>query len=173
MTENMMSQFETEPQSDDRYVFGVDWGQAEAATAVSVVNTSRGTLVAIYQFKAMGWAVVRRQLRELYNHWQPKSIWAEASGIGSANIEALQQEGLPMVGVIMTAHNKRELLDSLKAAVAKGYLHLIDNSGLEEALNAVQWKELPSGTVVPELSALQREVLMATSLAWQAGDTAG
>ena len=164
----------SEPQPDERYVFGVDWGRDNDFTCIVVLAARAGRVVALDRFNDIGWAVQRGRLAALAATWQPDAIWAEANSIGGPNIEALQAEGLPVMPFTTTASNKGPLIDALALALERGTLALLDDSVLLAELSAYSLERLPSGRYrYGAPPGLHDDTVIALALAWHGALNAG
>jgi len=88
------------------FVFGIDFARDNDFTVICVIDRATRQQVAIDRFNQIGWSVQRGRIKAMYDAWKPRTIWAEANSIGSVNIEALQQEGLPVRSFQTTAQSK-------------------------------------------------------------------
>ena len=118
------------PAAGHVYVAGVDWGRMRDYTVIAVIDASTRRMVALDRFNTIGWSLQRGRLVALAEFWQPRLIWAEANSIGAPNIEALQEEGLPMRSFLTTAKSKSPLIESLALAIERGNLGLLDDPTL-------------------------------------------
>lgn len=143
-----------EPERGRKYVIGVDWGRSNDYTAVAVFDVERKQLVALDRFRQISWSQQRDRLRAMYNKWRTieeeedeyqTAILAEANSIGSVNIEALQQIGLPVRPFNTTAQSKGPLIEALALAMEREDVILLDDPVLRGELNAYTLERLPSG----------------------------
>lgn len=107
----------------ESYYMGLDWGIANERTHVSIFNSS-GKEVHRETFAGQGWAEQHGRITQLYNLYRPRIILAESNSIGVVNIEAFQQEGLPVRGFAVTKITKQALLDELKRCIVSGETQL-------------------------------------------------
>jgi phage terminase large subunit-like protein len=133
------------PEPGERYIFGVDWGRDRDFTAIAVLAAESRQLVALERFNEIGWALQRGRLATLAHTWQPDAIWAEANSLGSPNIEALQDDGLPVIPFHTTATSKGPLIESLALALERGELTILPDPVLVGELQAYTLARLPSG----------------------------
>lgn len=128
-----------------RFVFGVDWGRSEDWTVISVLDRETRQQVDADRFNQVSWALQRGRLKALYEKWKPSVIWAESNSIGGVNIEALQDDGLPVRAFQTTAASKAPLIDALALAIERGDVGLLDDPVQKAELQAYQMLRLPSG----------------------------
>lgn len=132
-------------------VIGVDWGQADDATAVSVMDDA-GCEVALVVMRRMPWADMRRRIILLAEQYNVVRVYAEKNSIGSVNIEALRAESaealgreLDVVAFEMTQTRKGVLVGRLSEALSKGAVRLIDDPVATAELRAYQTVQSRNG----------------------------
>lgn len=155
-------------QHGHEYVFGVDWAQKNDYTVISVMDKMTRQQVDMDRFNGISWSLQRGRLRALYDKWKPIEIHAEENSIGSPNIEALQNEGLPVTPFLTTAQSKPPLIESLALAIERGEIGLLDDGVLSGELAAYERKVSPT-TGRSQYSApegMHDDTVIATALAW-------
>lgn len=149
-----------------RFVFGLDFAREEDFTVISVMDLNTHEQVHLERFNQIGWAVQRGRIAALYDRWKPERIIAETNSIGSVNIEALYQEGLPIRGFTTTAQSKGPLIDTLTLMIEKQRIKLLDDPVQKGELQAYTMKRLPSGVYRYEApSGTHDDTVMALALA--------
>ena len=162
------------PDPNERYILGVDWGRSNDFTCIAVLAVNARKIVALDRFNEIGWALQRGRLAALYDTWRPEAIWAEANSIGGPNIEALQAEGLPVIGFQTTASSKNPLIESLALAIERRELALLRDPVLIGELQAYAMERLPSGRFTYNApSGEHDDSVIATALAWHGATHAG
>ena len=162
------------PEASHLYVAGVDWGRHHDYTVIAVIDATARRMVALDRFNNIGWRLQRGRLQALATHWRPQLIWAEANSIGAPNIEALQDEGLPMRSFLTTSKSKSPLIESLALAIERGYLGLLDDPVLLGELAGFSLERLPGGGYrygAPPGS--HDDTVIATALAWHGVEHCG
>ncbi len=158
---------EAGPRPGARYTVGIDWGRVDDYTVFAVFEAGRRRMVALDRFRQVGWAQQRDRLRALVERWRPDIVWAEANSIGSVNIEALQQSGLPVRPFNTTARSKGPLIEALALAVERGEVTLLDDPVLRGELAAYTLERLPSGLYrYGAPSGGHDDTVIATALGW-------
>ena len=155
------------PHPDHEYVAGVDWGRNYDYTVIAIIDATERRLVALDRFNQIGWSLQRGRLQLMVQRWRPRIIWAEANSFGAPNIEALQQEGLPMRSFVTTSKSKSPLIESLALAIERGYLGLLDDAVLLSELSNYSLVQLPGGGYrygAPK--GMHDDTVIATALAW-------
>lgn len=108
-------------------VMAGDWGQANDFTTLGVMCDTCKREVETDRFNQISWAIQRARVTALFERWQPHVILLESNSIGGPNIEALQNEGLPVVGFETTAQSKPQLVQSLVLALEKKEFQFIND----------------------------------------------
>lgn len=158
---------DAQPQAGTRYVAGVDWGRANDATVIAILDADRGALVALDRFTQINWSLQRGRLQVLCDRWQPTVIWAESNSIGAVNIEALQAEGLPVRPFATTAKSKPPLIEDLALALERREIALLPDETLLNELAAYTLHRLPGGAYRYSAPAGQHDdTVIALALAW-------
>lgn len=162
------------PQPNQRTVMGVDWGRDNDYTAIAVMDADSHQMVALDRFNQIGWSLQRGRLRALYDRWRPEVVWAESNSIGSVNIEALQQEGLPVRAFTTTARSKGPLIEGLALAIERGEIGLLPEPALINELSAYAIERLPGGGYRYSAPAgLHDDTVIALALAWHGAQYSG
>lgn len=162
------------------YVMGVDWAREYDFTVISVFDALTQTQVDLDRFNQIGWDLQRGRLRRMVNKWRPAIIWAESNAVGSPNVEALQQEGMPVRGFDTNVASKGPLIDGLALAIESEQIRLLDENlcdgHLADAVRAqnIELKSylverMPSGRYKYGVPRGQHDdTVIATALAWHA-----
>lgn len=149
------------------FAFGIDFARENDFTVICVIDRHTGQQVAIDRFNHIGWSVQRGRIKAMYERWKPRVIWAEANSIGSVNIEALQQEGLPVRSFQTTSQSKPPLIDALSLAMEQGKITLMNDPVQKGELQAFAITRLPSGAYRYEAaSGSHDDTVIALALAW-------
>lgn len=131
--------------AETRFVAGVDWGRSDDFTVISILNADTGHEVALARFREVGWAIQRERIASLATDWRVAHIIGEANSIGEPNIQALQADGLPIVGFTMTAKSKSPLIENLALALEREHIRLIADPVATSELIAYQAERLTNG----------------------------
>jgi len=158
--------------ADDRelIVMGLDWGQAADFTVIVAINARTRRMVDMDRFNQVDWALQRARVKAMAEKWRPAVIMAEANSIGGPNIEALQREGLPVVGFDTTSASKPPLIESLALAFERDELKIFDDPVLIGELEAYE-RTVSEVTGRPRYNApagMHDDTVMALALAWHA-----
>jgi hypothetical protein len=137
--------------------------------------TRDGRQIYLERFNQIGWAVQRGRLAALYEQFKPRAILAEENSIGSVNIEALQAEGLPVRGYMMTSKSKAPLIDGLALAMEREEVVLLNDPVLKHELTAYEMKRTSTGWSYSAPSGSHDDTVIATALSlwaskWYGGE---
>lgn len=124
-----------------RKVIGGDWAQKNDFTVFSVVCADCKQELELERFNQISWNLQRQRLRTLIEKWGVEEALLESNSIGAPNLEALQDEGLPVRGFETTGVTKSPLIQSLVLAFER---------------TEHQWLDIPVAT--SELSAFESKV---------------
>jgi hypothetical protein len=165
---------EPDPKAKPRAtVMGVDWGKSEDFTVLTVLDMDTKEVVGWDRFQQIDWHVQRARLRALADKWKCRVILAEKNSIGDPNIEALQREGLTVVGFTTTNATKAAAIEALVLAIETKAISYPQIPELLNELEAYEMDRLPSG--LPRYGAppgQHDDCVMSLALAVQAITTA-
>jgi len=114
---------------------GVDWGQQNDFTVISVVCATCRQEIELDRFNKIEWAFQRARLKTIIERHGCMAVMVETNSIGGPNLEALQREGLPVRGFETTGTSKPPLIQSLALALERVELQwLPDPVGRTELL---------------------------------------
>ena len=160
---------DAQPRPQGQYVAGVDWGLSRSYTAIVVLDEERHAVVAWDRFRRMSWTRQQARLQAMHARWGLRLIRAESNSMGSPNIEALQQAGLPLVSFQTTAPSKRALIDALALAIERKQIALLPDETMLNELASYRAQLLPGGGVrYGAPPGLHDDLVMALALAWHA-----
>ena len=134
-----------EDHAGHRIVSGLDWAQKHDFTAHSIGCADCKVELELDRFNKIDWAFQRARIKGKIEHWGVTTVRAEENSIGSPNIEALQNEGLPILAFTTTAATKGPLIQSLALAFER---------------REVRWLNIPVATA--ELVAYESKVSAVT-----------
>lgn len=151
-----------------RFVMGVDWGQANDFTVLVVMDSETRKVVDLDRFNQIGWSMQRGRLKALADRWNVTAIIAESNSMGGPNVEALQDEGLPVTAFETTGVSKPPLIESLALAFERQEIAILDDPVLVGELEAYERDVSPvtgrSRYSAPE--GMHDDCVMALALAW-------
>lgn len=152
-----------------RLFAGVDWGQQNDFTAISVICATCKQEVELDRFNKIEWAFQRARLKTILDRWRVQAVVAETNSIGQPNLEALVREGLPVRGFETTASSKPPLIQSLALALERVESHwLPDPVGRVELLSYEAKRNATTGRVSYSApSGGHDDTVMARALAWE------
>lgn len=150
------------------FVAGLDWAQQYDFTVMIVMDKATRKQVDVMRMNQLDWALQRERIKAMQDKWRCKKIITELNAIGSPNFEALQRDGLPVVGFTTTAQSKPPLIESLVLAFERGEINIFNDPLLIGELEAYERKVNPttnrSSYSAPE--GMHDDMVMALALAW-------
>jgi hypothetical protein len=130
---------------EGNFVIGVDLGRSNDFTAISVMDSDTLTQVDADRFTDTRWSLQRGRIAAMAAKWRPYKILVEKNSFGSPNIEALQDEGLPVYPFDTTAQSKPALIEDLSLAIERGNITLLNDPVQIAELQAYELERLASG----------------------------
>lgn len=116
-----------EPVEGDIYVAGIDWGQANDYTVISIISCSERKQVYLDRFNGVSWAIQRARIKNAVEKYKPQIVLAEQNSIGSVLLENLREEGVDITGFITSNSSKNRIIQQLALAMEKKELELIND----------------------------------------------
>lgn len=153
-----------------RIVAGVDWGQKNDFTCISILCENCKRELDLDRFNKIEWAFQRGRLKNLIQKWGVSMSIVELNSIGSPNFEALASEGLSVQGFETTAASKSPLIQSLALALERVEAQwLSDPVGRTELLAYESKRNAVTGRVSYSAPDGQHDdTVIARALAWHA-----
>lgn len=169
--DNLMAPTKVTPEEHrgHRIVAGIDWGQRNDFTAISVVCATCKQELVLDRFNKIEWAFQRQRVVTLWHTWNISHFLIERNSIGGPNIEALQLEGLPVYGFDTSSTSKPPLIQALALALEKQEAQWLPDEVGKRELLAYTSKVLPSGRIsysAPQ--GMHDDTVIARALAWKA-----
>lgn len=161
------------PQEGNLYVAGLDFGQSNDYTVLSIIDATVGEQVYLLRINRMPWAEMRRQVIDACLAWNVQLLVPEANSMGTTNIEALTTEmyaagcATNILAFHTTLTSKTTLLATLRQALEERDLTLTPDPVQRREMSAFTSRQTATG--VWQLSAPEGEhddTVIATGLAW-------
>lgn len=121
-------------------VMGGDWGQINDFTTLGVMCVTCKREVDIDRFNQTSWAIQRGRIKAMIEEWNVANALLEHNSIGGPNIEALQNDGLPVSSFETTAQSKPQLIQSLALAFERNEFQFINDAVTVGELEAYEEK---------------------------------
>jgi hypothetical protein len=122
-------------------VAGVDWGQVNDFTAISIACETCKREVELDRFNQIDWEFQRARLLAAMDKWNVSFTLAEENSIGSPNLEALQKITTRKVaGFQTTAQSKPPLIQSLALCLEQEEMQWLDIPVATRELEAYEAK---------------------------------
>ena len=127
------------------YSIGVDWGQSNDYTVLTVIDVVAKKVIEIDRFNGISWEVQRGRLIALIDKYKPIATVAEKNSIGSPNIEALQRLGHNITPFITTQASKSTIIESLIFAFESKIIKIPNNDILINELKNYEMYKSKNG----------------------------
>lgn len=131
---------------DHRLVAGLDWGQKDDFTVLSVGCSTCCREVMLRRMKEIDYPTQRDWLKiHLADIGMPVALLAEENSIGLPNIQQLRRDGIEVAGFTMSNSSKAGLVQGLRLAFHQGSWKWIEDKDGWLELEAYQQSRTPSG----------------------------
>ena len=114
-------------QEGHKYSAGLDFGQANDFTAISVKDVTTNVEVELSRWNKLPWAEIRKQVKLVYNKWKLNNLLAERNSIGEVNIEQMQNDGMTIQPFETTNQSKAEIMSDFNESIHAGGYKLLDD----------------------------------------------
>lgn len=149
------------------YIIGLDWAREYDYTAMVVIDANAKRMVDMDQYNQISWHLQRERVKSMVKKWNPVLIVGEENSIGAPNMEALQRDGLPILGFNTTSNSKGPLIEQLSLALERQDLAIQPEPLLLNELQAYEMERLPSGRYrYSAPSGMHDDLVIALALAW-------
>lgn len=169
---------------DFKYYAGLDFGQANDYTVLSIICKNTKQQVALLRLNKLPWSDMRAQVVNLCKKFNVKMLWAEQNSMGSTNIEELKKEfyskgqNTRIRPFLTTNLSKHGIMTELHEGLHEDGLRLLDihneQWSQKREFQAFVSKQTPTG--IWQLAAAEGEhddCVIATALSWQASLKSG
>ncbi len=118
----------TNPEEHTKHsiVAGIDWGQQNDFTVISIGCKTCRVEVELDRFNQIGWSFQRDRIETALRKWNAQDCLVEMNSIGSPNFEALQAAGLYVRPFHTTAQSKPPLIQSLALCLEREEFQFLD-----------------------------------------------
>lgn len=135
---------------NDVIVGGLDWGQANDSTSLSIINATTKHELFVGYWRHMDWKPMRAEVLKACSQWGVSRLFAEQNS-ASSNIEELNNEAteaalnLWIQPFTMTNALKNDMVTQFKTALQDDGLKLLDNPYANAEMQQWQTKQTNSG----------------------------
>jgi len=136
---------EASPEPTAPYVLGVDLARYEDYTVVWVGRADTHTGVHCERFRRLPWRQQVQRIAELSRRYGGAPAFVDATGVGDVVCEALQESGLAVQPVVLSAQRKRHLIDHLALGIEQERLTFVPHDETLRELALYEHTRLPSG----------------------------
>lgn len=134
-----------------QYVGGLDFGQTNDFTALSIQDVMTGNEVALLRVNQMSWGDMRNLVVQYCQQWHVNTLWAEKNSMGTTNTEELRKE-LAKEGVqtavrefLTTNESKSSAMSAMHEALHGRSMRLLPDAIARREMTAFAAYQLPSG----------------------------
>jgi hypothetical protein len=166
---------QTEPIEGHRYMGGVDWGQEDDYTTLSIIDATDDVEVFVAHWNKMPWDEMQNQIVSACGCWNVETIQPEKNSMGSVNIENLHGKfigmGLDVTirRITMTNRLKQKLVSNLRNGIDNDGLKLLNVDFATSEMRTFISKQLESGLYKFEhAEGAHDDTVIARMLAWDA-----
>ncbi len=138
------------PLLSHKYVAGLDWGQANDSTALSIIDSTSKREVFVGYWRHMDWRAMRTEVLNACAKWRVDTLQVELNS-ASSNVEELQYEAderrmdINIQAFTMTNALKNDMVTQFKTGLQDDGLLLLDNPYANAELQQWQTKQTNSG----------------------------
>lgn len=158
--------FGAEYQPGHRYVAGLDFGQANDFTVLSIIDQTTLHQVALLRINKLPWDEMRRQIIELSRKWHVAALWAEENSLQTSNTEPLRDAGLPIIPFLTLPSTKPGLITGYHAALNEYGVKLLDDPAQRREHQAFVARQTSTGYWKYEAQAPEHDdTVMANAIA--------
>jgi len=142
---------QAQPQEGHRYVAGVDWGQTDDYTAISIIDTTDNVEVFVDHFNRMDWDLMQWRIVNECMYWNVETVQPEMNSIGSVNVrymrEKFETEGYDINVRPVTTDNRKKArwVSNFYQAIHSEGLRLLDKPYATAELRAFVQKQTEYG----------------------------
>lgn len=125
------------------YVAGIDWGQMEDSTVLSIGDVNTRQQVALFKINRLPYPEIRARIIALLNHWNVQQVVAELNS-ASGNVDSLRTEayaagwGGSVIGYNTTNPGKAVDMNLLREALQGGDLFLLPVDEQKAQMDSLQ-----------------------------------
>ena len=136
----------TEPMEGRRYVLASDIAKHQDFTVIFVSDTESKQVVYHERFNQIDWGLQKSRIINVYNKYKCSNGIIDATGVGDAVFDDLQNQGLNLEGFKFTATTKQELVSNLSVAMDNQEIHYPAIEVLIDELEMYAYEQRSNGT---------------------------
>lgn len=156
-----------EPQPGHSYVAGVDLGQRQDYTCVTIIDTKvkPNRLVYVERWKGLGYDVAGERVASILKKYNNAFAYVDATGVGIAAINDIRRHYGNVQAVTFSLTSKMEMFDRIYTALEKGELLLYNEGVLLNELRNLRAIQRSKGTSYEAPKGLHDDTAMSLFLA--------
>lgn len=136
----------TEPIEGRRYVLASDIAKHQDFTVILVGDSESKQVVYHERFNQIDWGLQKSRIINVYNKYKCSNGIIDATGVGDAVFDDLQNQGLNLEGFKFTATTKQELVSNLSVAMDNQEIHYPAIEVLIDELEMYAYEQRSNGT---------------------------
>lgn len=114
------------PQDGHLYYGGIDWGQKQDFTVVSIIDETTGCQVELARFNGLRMKELRREAIKVLEPWNPQLTLVELNAMGQQQFEEMEEEtDLKLAGFTMGPTNKGPVIRAHRISLEDQGLKLL------------------------------------------------
>ncbi|HEY8343303.1 MAG TPA: hypothetical protein VIK75_09995 [Calditerricola sp.] len=137
-----------EPEQGRVYTAGADFGRYEDDSVLWIGDPFSRELVHVEEV-APGASIdyVAHRFAEALRRYNHAMVWADATALGEAYLEAFRREGVSVKPVKFSAQTKQQMVEWMIALIERGAIRFPPHKKLIEQLEELEYEMQPSGYV--------------------------
>ena len=128
-----------------RFVAGLDWGQKQDYTALSVGCATCQRELEIHRLKGVDYPTQRDFIKKVLYNYSKVELLAESNSIGQPNIEQLWADGVEVMPFNTSNSSKAGIVQGLRLSFAQSAWKWVNDQAAWLELEAYEMKISPSG----------------------------
>lgn len=128
-----------EPEKNASYIMGVDLGNKDDFTAITVMEVGRKKAVWVEKLRETSWQFIKEKIVEVSKKYNSAPVWIDSSGTGDAVFEDIQRMTFAVPYSMHSAKAKEQLIDKLRIFCENKIIKLCDDRDLLEELRSYQY----------------------------------
>ena len=121
------------------YYMGVDWGQVQDSTVITIVEKSDNDIVKVVhikEFESWNYAQILKYIANLLSRFNISRLLVDTQSGGKAQYDELRDRGMPVEGVAFSWQSKAEMFGELRKRFEKKTILIPEHDKLIEELNS-------------------------------------
>jgi len=143
--EDFIDAEDLEIHKEHRLVCGLDWGQKNDYTALSIGCATCSKELVLERYKRLDYPTQRDRIKKLLP--EKVEVLAEENAMGLPNIQQMRTDGVPVMGFITTNASKAQVVQALRLCFEQRSWKWVNNPEALRELEAYEAKVSLSGSI--------------------------